>query len=442
MFSLFKRLKNEVAALREEVAISRQVREGLDKETIHMRLSPQGCVLSVNANFEAVLQYRNDELMGKPLENLFVEHARKDPQYAQMRTAMQRGEHFLGVWRLSRKDGRESWLRVIMHPVHSTDGKLLKFSCYAIDQTNTIETARAHENFIEALMRSTAVIEFDMSGHVLAANDLFLQAMSYTQDQIKGKHHRQFCSSDIANSAEYQAFWDRLRRGEFVAQRFKRIDSRGREVWLEASYNPVRDGNANFYKVVKVATVITEQVEREVAIAQAATVAYDTSVGTDDTAQRGAEVVQETVKVMNDLAHHMQSAAEGIEALDRQSQVISTIIKTISGIAEQTNLLALNAAIEAARAGEQGRGFAVVADEVRQLASRTTQATGEIATVVQQNQKLATDAVATIGAGKHKAESGLQLANQAGTVITEIQEGAKRVVGAVESFATQLSTEA
>ncbi|MBD8603807.1 PAS domain-containing methyl-accepting chemotaxis protein [Pseudomonas sp. CFBP 13727] len=440
MFS-FKRMKNEMAALREEVAMVRQIRQGLDEETIHLRLDPRGCILGVNANFEEVLQYRNDELAGKPLESLVAEQVRSDPHYARVRTAIRQGEHFCGAWRLLRKDGGETWLRVIMHPVRATDGTLLKFSCYASDLTNTIETSRAHENFIQALLRSTAVIEFDLGGHVLTANDLFLQAMGYRLEQVKGKHHRLFCSSDIADSSEYQAFWDRLRRGEFVAQRFKRIDSKGRDVWLEASYNPVRDGNGKVYKVVKVATVITEMVEREIAIAEAATVAYDTSVRTDETALRGAQVVRETVEVMKDLAHHMQSAAEGIEALDEQSQVISNIIKTISGIAAQTNLLALNAAIEAARAGEQGRGFAVVADEVRQLASRTTQATAEIESVVQQNQKLATGAVATIGAGKHKAESGLQLANQAGTVITEIQDGAKRVLGAVESFATQLGAE-
>ncbi|WP_426149705.1 methyl-accepting chemotaxis protein [Pseudomonas sp. DC3000-4b1] len=141
---------------------------------------------------------------------------------------------------------------------------------------------------------------------------------------------------------------------------------------------------------------------------------------------------------MRGLAKHMQDAAEGIEALDQQSQVISTIIKTISGIAEQTNLLALNAAIEAARAGEQGRGFAVVADEVRQLASRTTQATAEIAGVVQQNQKLASDAVTVIATGKQQAESGLELAGQAGDVIVEIQDGAQKVVSAVGQFANQL----
>ncbi|WP_413247380.1 methyl-accepting chemotaxis protein [Pseudomonas sp. Marseille-Q5115] len=174
------------------------------------------------------------------------------------------------------------------------------------------------------------------------------------------------------------------------------------------------------------------------AVAEAATIAYSTSVQTDTTAQRGAEVVQQTVSVMRGLARHMQDAAEGIEALDQQSQIITTIIKTISSIAEQTNLLALNAAIEAARAGEQGRGFAVVADEVRQLASRTTTATAEIAGVVQQNQRLASEAVTVIGTGRKQAEDGLELASQAGSVIVEIQDGAQKVVSAVEQFATRL----
>ncbi|MFJ6829165.1 MULTISPECIES: methyl-accepting chemotaxis protein [Pseudomonas] len=190
--------------------------------------------------------------------------------------------------------------------------------------------------------------------------------------------------------------------------------------------------------MVKFASVVTDQVLRESEVKEAAGVAYEVSQQTDVTAERGAAVVQNTVQTMQNIAAQMQSATSSIEALGKQSLLISAIVQTIGGIAAQTNLLALNAAIEAARAGEQGRGFAVVADEVRQLASRTSAATEEIVSVVQQNQRLADEAIAEMFSSREQAEQGLTLANQAGAVITEIQGGAKQVVSAVGRFANEL----
>ena len=435
-----KRLKQELSALREELSSLQQVKESLESEMLVLTLDTDGRVQSVNQNFLNEMHYKSNELIGRHIEEIVPDHVRNDEFQLRFKNAMNRGEHFAGAVRLLRGTGEEAWLRSILQPVRSADGRIKHFSIFSSDLTRTIEASREHENLIGALVRSTAVIEFDLNGNVLTANDRFLSGMGYSLAQIKGKHHRIFCLPEEHNSAEYQNFWRRLNAGEYVAERFKRIDSHGRTVWLEASYNPVVDANNRLYKVVKFATVITDQVNQEQAVAEAANIAYSTSQQTDQSAQRGSAVVTQAVDVMRDLAKHMQTAGDGIEALNEQSLVIGTIVKTISGIAEQTNLLALNAAIEAARAGEQGRGFAVVADEVRQLASRTSQATDEIVVVVRQNQDMARNAVALMTDGKLQAEQGLALAAEAGTVIVEIQDGAQKVVNAVGQFANQLAT--
>ncbi|HGY9624418.1 TPA: methyl-accepting chemotaxis protein [Pseudomonas putida] len=433
------KLKKEIQQLREDLMSVEQVKSSLDSEMLVLQLGPDGRIETVNSNFEQEMLYRAEQLIGRNIEDIVPAHVKQLDFYQRMKGAITRGEHLNGAFRLLRGNGQEAWLRSILQPVKSSDGRIRYFSLHSSDLTRTIETSREHESLIKALMRSTALIEFNLQGEVLTANDRFLQAMGYSLEQVRGKHHRIFCEPEEANSPAYQAFWDKLRRGEFVADRFKRIDAHGRVVWLEASYNPIIDAHDVLYKVVKFATVITDQVNQELAVAEAADIAYNTSLGTDASARKATGVVTQTVDVMRGLERSMQDAAQGIQALDTQSRVIGSIIKTISDIAGQTNLLALNAAIEAARAGEQGRGFAVVADEVRQLASRTSTATDEIAKVVLQNEQLAQAAVDIIDTSKRQAEQGLALAADTGGVIVEIQEGAQKVVDAVGRFSSQLS---
>lgn len=432
------KLKQEIQQLREDLLSVEQVKSSLDSEMLVLQLDPQGRIEMVNGNFESEMLYRADQLLGRKLEDIVPAHVKSLDFYQRMKSAISRGEHLNGAFRLLRGNGQEAWLRSILQPVKNSEGRIKYFTLHSSDLTRTIETSREHESLIKALMRSTAVIEFGLDGTILTANERFLTSVGYRLEQIRGKHHRIFCEPEEANSSGYQAFWDKLRRGEYVAERFKRIDAHGRVIWLEASYNPIFDAHDVLYKVVKFATVITDQVNQEQAVAEAADIAFNTSLSTDASARKATDVVTQTVNVMRGLESSMQNAAEGIQALDTQSRVIGSIIKTISDIAGQTNLLALNAAIEAARAGEQGRGFAVVADEVRQLASRTSTATEEIARVVQQNEQLAQAAVAIIDTSKRQAEQGLSLADETGNVIVEIQEGAKRVVDVVGQFSSRL----
>nr|WP_311970464.1 PAS domain-containing methyl-accepting chemotaxis protein [Pseudomonas baltica] len=431
------RLKEKVRHLEQRLAVLEHVKETLDRETVAVTLDAKGVVLQANALFETELGFTQAQLNGRLLRDLSPPELANDVHQRRALAAIANGKHFSGSLRLRSREGLDVWLRTMVMPFSDEKGQLEGIAIYSSVLTRTIEASRENEALVGALMRSTAVIEFSLEGMVQTANQHFLDGMGYTLAKIQGKHHQMFCLAGYAQSAEYEDFWETLRRGTYVAGRFCRIDNHGREVWLEASYNPVLDANGKLYKIVKLATIVSDQVKRENAVAEAADMAHDTSVRTGISARQGLEVIQNTVSVLNQLSGLMEDATHGIQALDAQSQVIGTIVKTISGIADQTNLLALNAAIEAARAGELGRGFAVVADEVRQLASRTSKATAEIVDVVNKNQSLASSAVSVIGHSKQQAETALSLASDADGVIKEIQRGANSVVAAVEQFSRQ-----
>ncbi|TBU89298.1 methyl-accepting chemotaxis protein [Stutzerimonas kirkiae] len=437
---MFNRHKAENDRLKQSLSLYTEAIHRLDDEQISAHFDATGRFLRVGPIFRQELQYEQADVQGRHLNEFVPKHVLNDPHHQRIDDALKKGQSFSGALRLLRKDGHEAWLRVVIVPVHNTDGSVESFYLYGNNVTRTIVASLENENMMKALLRSTAVIEFSMEGNVLTANQRFLEAMGYRLDQIKGKHHSLFCSREETESPAYKEFWAQLRAGNFFSDRFRRIDSQGRDVWLEASYNPVSDVYGKLYKIVKFATVITEQVNREHSVGEAARIAYSTSQDTDHHSQQGTRIVEQTLQVVRQLTEQMQQACDSIEALDQQGQLIASIIKTIGDIAGQTNLLALNAAIEAARAGDQGRGFAVVADEVRQLASRTTLAAQDIIEVIKQNQNLTANAVSTINQGKVQVEQALSLSTEAGAVIGQIQEGAKSVVEAVSRFANEYSS--
>ncbi|MBK3758207.1 methyl-accepting chemotaxis protein [Stutzerimonas frequens] len=436
MFS--SRLKKDLEAKEAELAILRQLMGKMNSDMLSLTLDADSRICAFNDRFARTLGYSHGQLQGRPLAEIVPPYVKNLPCFHNFRAAVAKLEPISDDYRYLRADGSLAWLKIHWYPIATADGKLSHIQGFGSDISEAVYRAKENEAFISALLRSTAVIQFNLDGTVVTANEQFLQTMGYSLAELKGKHHSLFCMPEDAASADYKAFWQKLNRGEYIADRFRRVDRNGREVWLEATYNPVHDTEGNLYKVVKFANVVTDQVMREAEVRQAAGVAYDISLQTDVSAERGASVVKDTLVTMQKITDQVQSATDGIEALGKQSLLISSIVQTIGGIAAQTNLLALNAAIEAARAGDQGRGFAVVADEVRQLAARTSTATDEIVNVVQQNQALADEAVRNMFASREQAVQGLGLANQAGAVIVEIQDAAKQVVSAVERFAKEL----
>lgn len=428
------KIHSELQQCQVQLAASQQV-IGVIRQTFAMiEFTAQGEILDANPPFLAVMGYRLEDIRGQN-HRMFCSQAQlASPAYAKFWQRLADGESFSDRYMRFAKGGREVWLEASYMPVRDAQGKVVKVIKLATDITERMHIEHQHDSYLQAINRSTAVIEFNLAGEVQEANEIFLSTMGYRLEEIRGVHHRQFCTHEDAASDEYRRFWQRLNQGEFIADRFKRVAKGGRVVWLWATYNPLYDAGGRLYGVIKFATDITHQVEHREAESAAAQLAFDIARETDESAIKGAATVEETVQVVRGIADELAKVAGNIGALGAQSERISSIVQVIRGIAEQTNLLALNAAIEAARAGEQGRGFAVVADEVRNLAARTSQATVEINDVVRLNHDLALQAVSGMDGSKQKAEQGVLLANKAGEVMLEIRDEAQRVVDAIGQF--------
>lgn len=432
-----KKLLTQIMKLEKELASFQETQNALRQEMLFFSISPDGAILDANTLFIDSIGYSKDELSHKNINDLIQKKSLEKEHCKKMFSAISMKKHWHGALQVEGKHGKEIWYRSTIQPKQEPDGSII-LEIYTAELTKTISQSKETEDILAALNRSTAVIEFSLDGIILRANDNFLKAMNYSKSQIIGKHHKMFCETDEVHSQKYQDFWQELRSGKFVSKRFKRLDSHGDTVWLEASYNPVHDDSGKLYKVIKLATVITEQMEREFAISETSKIAYDISKKTDENTLKGMNVLGSTIQTMDELSEQMAGASKGIFELNTQSSKVSDLVESIKGIADQTNLLALNAAIEAARAGEQGRGFAVVADEVRQLASRTSSATEEIIKVVGDNKHLTEKAVSLIEESMKKGHSALELSTEAGHVMSEIQNGARQVLDAVSQFNNKL----
>ncbi|MDQ2081299.1 PAS domain-containing methyl-accepting chemotaxis protein [Xanthobacteraceae bacterium Astr-EGSB] len=403
----------------------------IGKSQAVIQFNMDGTVIDANENFLNALGYTLDEIRGRH-HSMFVDAGDKNSAaYRAFWEALNRGEYQAAEYKRLGKGGKEVWIQASYNPILDLGGKPFKVVKFATDVTARKLREADFAGQIAAIGKSQAVIEFDMDGTIMGANENFLNALGYTLEEIRGRHHSVFVDAVEKASPAYRAFWQSLNRGEFQAAEYRRVGKGGKEVFIQASYNPIFDLSGKPFKVVKYATDVTANVherqrradiQREIdedirqittAIASAteqAASAAAASVQTSANVQAVASGAEELVASIGEINHRVTDATKiSADAVDQGTRTraimtelaaaatrVGEVVGLISTIAGQTNLLALNATIEAARAGEAGKGFAVVASEVKLLATQTAKATEDITRQIDGMQNATEEAVKAI----------------------------------------------
>ena len=396
-----------------------------------IEFSPEGNILDANELFLNIAGYKKNEVVGAHHSVMCESNYVASKAYKIFWENLRAGISNKGTFERRNKQGEVLWLEATYFPV-IVDNNVVKIMKIAADVTKEKLAALATEQILDSLDKSQAIIEFTPEGHILKANKNFTDAVRYDLSEIKGKHHKMFCESEFYE--KNPNFWNDLQQGEFKSGQFLRKDKYDTPIWLEATYNPIIDGNGLCVKGMKGAHNITANVEKEYAVRNASNMAHNISLETVKITEHAAELLDSSVTLSNEISEKAKITSEQIAKLSEQSENIQAIVLTIKSIADQTNLLALNAAIEAARAGEQGRGFAVVADEVRQLASRTSQSTSEIETVVLNNQSITVSVQEGMSSVSDFVEKGKVQISEVADVMEEIKSGAANISDTVSAL--------
>lgn len=367
-----------------------------------------GTIVTANENFLKTLGYSLEEIRGKH-HSMFVEPVARDSvTYQEFWAKLNRGDFDTGEYKRIGKGGKEVWILASYNPVLDEKGKPIKVVKFATDVTEQKLKVADLAGQIAAIGKSQAVIEFNMDGTIIDANENFLNTLGYTLGEIQGRHHSIFVEPGERDSGAYREFWGSLNRGDYQAGEFKRVGRGGKEVWIQASYNPILDLNGKPFKVVKYASDTTKQVLNRIANERVRGMMESVAAGAEELNASVREISEAMVKSKGTA----MSAVEHVEAADGQAQRLSdasksmtNIVELINNITGQINLLALNATIESARAGEAGRGFAVVAAEVKNLANQAKQATDKIGQEIASLNVVSSDVVGALGVIKQAIQN-------------------------------------
>ena len=388
-----------------------------------IEFSLDGKILTANENFLKAVGYTLAEIQGQH-HSMFVEPAyRVSAEYKAFWDKLGRGEYDAAQYKRIGKGGKEIWIQASYNPIFDKRGKPYKVVKFATDITEQKMLMANYEGQLAAIGKAQAVIEFNLDGTILTANENFLNTLGYTLDEVKGKHHRMFVEPAYRESADYKAFWDKLGRGEYDAAQYKRIGKGGKEVWIQASYNPIMDANGRPYKVVKYATDITAQTKAAQMMQQAV---------------QQVQAVVESTKA-NDLTHRIE--------LEGKSGEIRTLCAGVNDLVDAmaeiiSNIRTASDTIAAASA-EISTGSQDLAQRTESQAAsieETAASMHEVTTTVKQNADNAQAANQLATAARDTAEKGGTVVRDAVVAVNQIEQSAQKIadiIGLIDEIAFQ-----
>ena len=424
MFSrLFTKGSPQAATDNDELLELKGQVAALDKSQAVIEFTPQGEILRANSNFLQAVGYTLDEIRGRHHSIFVTPDYRQSSDYQRFWEKLGRGEYDTGQYKRIGKGGREIWIQASYNPILRPDGSLIKVIKYATDITADKTRNADFEGQLAAINKAQAVIQFSLDGTILEANDNFCQALGYALHEIRGQHHRMFVDPVEHATPAYREFWEKLRSGQYDAGKYRRIGKGGREIWIQASYNPILDASGRPAKVVKYASDITEQV-------------------------RAARILEEAVAETQGVVDAAQAGdlTRRIPIEGKRDQIrllcagVNTLVDTMAELVSQVRTSADTVSLAAKEIAKGNLDLSSRTEEQASNVEETASTMEELTTTVRHNTDNAVQANSLAERAREVAEQGGELVGKVVGTMSSIQEASDKIadiIGVIDGIAFQ-----